>query len=329
MKPPELDSIEDYRRLIDDPVYWMPYVDEVCKRHKLADGDVRIETGITGTYPVFKVNNRWIVKFFGRLFDGDRIYTTELEAHRIVSTCHEIPIPAVISHGRLFNNQAGWHWPYLIFELVSGYNLSSLRSNITTENLACIIEDLGRMVRHLHSLPVPNGFYLKQTWDRYANMLEKNRADIELRHRKWGDIPEHLLCQITTFISNTKYLIPSNTQPFLLHGDLTADHILLDWAGNEWKINAIIDFGDALVGDPLYELIAVQIDLFQCDKDLLKIYLQAYGSDYEIGLSESRKLLCLCLLHPFNVFLGFFQRHPEAAQLDSLDDLTSWLWQLE
>jgi hygromycin-B 7''-O-kinase len=39
----------------------------------------------------------------------------------------------------------------------------------------------------------------------------------------------------------------------------------------------LIDFGDAMVGDLHYELAALHLDLFDCDKRLLRQFLDHYG----------------------------------------------------
>ena len=329
MKPPDIDNIDDYRRLLEDPDHWHPYITEVCHRHSLVREDIIPRVGIPGTYPVFNVSNRWIIKFFGRLFDGGNTMLRELDAHRIVSSDPDIPVAGLVTHGCLFDITAEWRLPYMVFKYIPGVSLSAVRSELTRDNMAAIVEDVGRIVKRLHSLPVPVGAYLKQNWDDYTRMLANNRTECEKRHRQWCDLPNRIINQIDSFLPAPSDLIPSEDKPTFLHADITADHILVQKVGLEWKIRALIDFGDALVGDPLFELIALHIDLFQCDKELLRNFIQVCQPSVQLDEITARKFLSLCLLHSFNIFLGFFKRHPEAACLTSLEDFAYWLWRVD
>jgi len=324
MNPPELDSLEDYNRRFVDSDYWRPYVAEVCSRHGLSDGEISLEVRVPGTYPVFIVDRRWVIKFFGRLFNGGAVFRTELEANGIVSGRLDVPAPALVAHGSLYGDIAEWSWPYLVFEFLPDDSLSHVRDGVSPSNIISIAEELGHIVSRLHSLPLPDGGVLRPTWEDYTRMLESGRAGCEERHKQWGDIPGHMVSQIEAFVLPITELVPRIGPPVLLHGDLTHDHILVRKVGSVWRTSGLIDFGDAMVGDPLFELIA-----FLGNRELLRAFLRAYRPPLHLDNVQARKLLCLCLLHPFNVFLGFFQEHPEAAHASSLGDLASWLWGTE
>lgn len=45
---------------------------------------------------------------------------------------------------------------------------------------------------------------------------------------------------------------PSNKQ--IIHGDLNSQNVVCEKENNEWKVSAIIDFGDSHISYPLYEL---------------------------------------------------------------------------
>jgi hypothetical protein len=44
--------------------------------------------------------------------------------------------------------------------------------------------------------------------------------------------------------------------------------------GVKWKPVSLIDFGDTLVGDTAYELVAIHLALFRCDKELLAEFVK-------------------------------------------------------
>ena len=71
--------------------------------------------------------------------------------------------------------------------------------------------------------------------------------------------------------------------------------------GERWRPIGVIDFGDAMVGDRLYELVALNLGLFRCDKRLLGIFLDTYGFDLALRRDFVRRAMSLTLLHEFNV----------------------------
>lgn len=328
INPPDLECIYNYRRRFADPDYWQPYVSYVCSRHGLVQGDAHPQVGIPGTYPVFTVDRRWTIKFFGRLFDGGDTFLSELDAYTVVSKASGLPVPTLVAQGRLFDEEAEWTWPYMVFEFLPGESLSAVRNSISSANIVAIAQELGRMVSRLHSLSVPKGKSLKPTWETYTRLLENGRTNCVQRHRQFGDLPAHMLNQIEGFLPPVIQLIPKARKPRFLHGDLTADHVLVHQVGSAWRIRALIDLGDTIVGDPLFELIALHLDLFQNNKRLLRDFLQTYRPTLHLSEKQAQRLLALCLLHPCNVFPGFFRRNPEAARLLSLADFASWLWEV-
>lgn len=67
----------------------------------------------------------------------------------------------------------------------------------------------------------------------------------------------------------------TNYTPTLIHGDLSSDHIFLDQEID--KINGVIDWGEASIGDPEFEYFAIYND---------------YGLDFVLELRNILKLDC-------------------------------------
>jgi hypothetical protein len=105
--------------------------------------------------------------------------------------------------------------------------------------------------------------------------------------------------------------------------------MLGDFEGDHWRPSGIIDFGDAMAGDRVYELVALHIGLCRCDKRLLRVFLDAYGFDAGLRRDFVRRAMSMTLLHEFDVLSEVFSRFPEAQQVDGLDELAALLWDLE
>ncbi len=81
---------------------------------------------------------------------------------------------------------------------------------------------------------------------------------------------------------------------------------------------AIIDWGDTRVGNILYELVALHLDLFRGDKHLLKLCLQAYELPIFYQLDFTRKALSMVLLHEFPMPAHVYAPYQDAHSLDEL-----------
>ena len=84
-----------------------------------------------------------------------------------------------------------------------------------------------------------------------------------------------------------------------------------------------------MVGDLYYELSALHLDLFDCDKRLLRAYLDAYGADERTRRALPARAMSAALLHRFNVLVGTFEPRPDARQAETLEDLATLLWDVD
>lgn len=322
ISPPDLATIEEYRRLFKDALYWRPFVEAVCQRHGLTPCAHISTCPVPGTCPVFVVDKKYVVKFFGQLFNGHASFAAERDTYHLLAHDPALPVSRLVAEGVLAPD-----WPYLISEWRAGQSVGELRAELSQQTMAAIAAETGHMARRLHRLPLDATEKLRPNWDAFINRLEKQRPACTELHAQAGHLPAHLVAQIDAFLLPSAELVDRRATPKLLHADLTADHILLTKEQNNWRISALIDFGDAIVGDPLFELIPAYLDLFDGDKELLQIFLQTYGLGGKLDEKQAIKLLNFCLLHPFDVLDGIFEHDPAARELPNLNDLARWLWQ--
>ncbi len=328
MTRPQLDTLDDYRQRFCDATYWAPYVRRVCERHGFVPCR-SIESRVPGTCPVFIVDERWVVKLYGRLFGGGASFEVERAANEIVARDPALAAPRVVAQGSLYAPGSAWHWPYLIFEYVAGISLSQTREAVSFDNKLALAHEIGQMVRRLHGLPLPAAGPLRATWDAFATQLVQSRRECAGHLRARNALPAHLIDQIEHYLPPPSALLDRAHPPCLVHADLTADHVL-GRAGPDgvWHMLALIDFGDVVAGDPAYDLVALHIDLFGCDRRLLRAYLHGYDAP-KPDPDFARKAMAMTLLHRFNAeILGAVMQHEEAARCATLEELAAWLWDM-
>ncbi len=322
-----LETLEGYRPGFVDLALWAPYAREVCRRHGL-DPCQAVRPALPGSYPTFVVGDRWVVKLFGRLFDGAASFAAEREANRLLAGSGLL-MPAVIAEGELRDAAEGWPWPYLVFEYIAGVSIGEVWEQVSHRDRLALARQLGEVTRRLHEQPPAGSSVFPASWERYAALLERQRAELQRSHSEWRALPEALQAQLEEYVLPPAELIDRHAAPHLIHADLTANHILGRLERGRWQTLAIIDWGDAMVGNLLYELAALHLDLFRCDPRLLRAFLEAYGLDAAARRELPRRAMSVALLHQFNVLTRLQRDRPDLDGATSLEALAEGLWSVE
>lgn len=305
---------------------WAPYVLQVCQRHGF--GCRTLSPGLPGTFPTFIVEldpegfqrpfESVVVKFFGPLFNGGDSFRIERDVgYWLEQQTLAIPSPAILAEGQLDAD-----WCYLIFEHVHGVSIGQVRDQLSQGDWLSVARQMGEYMRMLHALTVDRLAELspasQPSWDGYASFLIKQRTCAKANHRTWNDLPTHLLDQIEGFLLPVEQLVDLSSSPHLIHADLTADHLLGSLVTNNWQTLAIIDWGDAMTGNLLYELVALHLDLFRSDRYLLYNCLDTYNLPQFYCQDFPRKALSVVLLHQFPMPAWVYAPHRDARTLQEL-----------
>ena len=306
--PPTFASIQVYSSRLVDAGFWGPYVAEILERHDLADPAREPVAGFNATYPTFLYGDV-VVKLFGCVRTWRESYAAERAAQALVAADRAIAAPRLLGEGRLYDDVDA-PWPYLITTRMSG--VASWRAALSTEQRSALAEELGRQVRRMHALR-PSGLTTDADWP----ALDVRAA------AKHSSLPPHLLTQIDDYLARLG--------PFdrvFVHGDLVANHVFVE----NGRLTGIIDWGDAMATDRHYEIIQLYRDMFDCDKALLRVFLDA--CDWPVGKDFPRQALGLAL---YRQATGHAQHHtmdvfePIAALLplqdiSTLDELATELF---
>ncbi len=318
-------TLDGYRRYFTDARFWEPFVLLVSARERIPV-DRPPRSGLPGTFPTFIVSDHWVVKFFGPLFDGPSSYQVELAASQLLAP-HGLPIPALLGCGNLYPpGTAEFPWPYLIYEYIPSPCIGEVYDQVSFGSMQTLARQLGKLLHRMHSLPLQPGSVLSECWDHYLEHLTRLSADCQARHTAWGSLAPHLLAEIPGYLLPPPALLPPSASPSLIHADLTQDHLLGDLQDGDWRLSAIIDFGDALSGDLFYELVVLHLEIFNADWRLLREFLAAYQPSPFHRQDFIHKAMTLTLLHPYDAFALPFAHRPALRQVNSMGELASSLW---
>ena len=256
-----------------------------------------------------------MVKFFGRLFDGERCWHVEQEAAQLLSNFPAVPVVRLMASGEL-EKEPGWM--YLVFEYVPGVSIGKVYTRIPFKEKLSFASWLGEWLPQMHRIEPRYGTALPGLSEELARSWFNSRWQKE--PSGW---PVHLSRQVKAYLSANGSFFQGGHESFI-HADLTQDHILGRFTEGHFTTLAVIDFGDAMRGNIYYELAALQLDLFNCDKRLLSAFLRAYGMPPYKDFVH--KAMVTSLLHQFDVYAPLFVWKPELLESSTLDELAERIW---
>lgn len=182
-------------------------------------------------------------------------------------------------------------WPYVLMSRVDGVALAEVWPTLAAPERRALAAEIGELIAALQALEVP-----PEEGAAWPPFLDGLRAGAEARLRgRHEPGPEPLLAQITPFLADTSL----SERPLVwLHTELLDQHLLLRSVAGRWRLAALIDFADARVGHPLYELPALAEFVLRGEAGLLGPLLDAAGlGPWSPALS--RELCAWSLLHRF------------------------------
>jgi hygromycin-B 7''-O-kinase len=322
LPPPVFATKREYGEVFTKPEFWRPYLDRIAHRHGLSLGAAQ-EIGVPGTHPVF-LSDAEVVKIFSPLFDGGASWRIEKEMYERLERETAIPAPRVLASGQLFEGELNDSWPYLILSRIPGRSVGEDRDRLTEADWGTALRSLGRTIRALHSLPVRDFPALGEERGSFRDHLEAQREGCIERHRSWGALPERLIRQIPDYLPPTEDWIAE--PPVVLHADLTEDHLLGKFIGGAWKPAGLIDFGDARIGDPTYEWVALHFGMLRCDPKSLRLFLNSYYGEEKAFQFDPKRLMSYALLHEFDLFSSAFDWRPELKDALNWMELETHIW---
>ncbi|MFF0829432.1 phosphotransferase family protein [Brevibacillus sp. NPDC003359] len=249
--PPTFPSLQEFILHNNDTSFWMPYITDILKRHDLLEANQELVAGIGGTYPSFLYGDV-VVKLFGHLKPWHKSHSVERAAQTLLANAPEIAAPRLLAEGNL-SDDANHPWPYLITTRMSG--VSWQNAQLTCEQQLSVAADLGKQMAKVHAL-TPTDIATHADW---------SDMDVVTAAKK-SSLPLHLVSQIDDYLASLGPL-----DPVVVHGDLMFRHVFVE----NGRLSGIIDWGDMMVTDRHYEFAKLHLDLFDCDKTLLKAFLEA------------------------------------------------------
>lgn len=311
---PEIRSEEDYRAVRWDPAVWLPALREVCARHDL--DPAAFSRATDGTHVVF-LGPELVVKLFVGIWAEDH----RRERAALASlTGSGLPIPDVPAEGELEG------WPYLLQRRLRGTAIKHVWPRLDLRDQLELAGQLGAFLARLHEVPVDACADPLASDDWPTFVAERRARGVE--HHARGGAPGPWLEDVARALD---VMPPPAAERRLLHADLTSDHALVAQdddpergPGGCWRLVGVIDWADALLGSPLYDLATPAVFLGQGRPGVGRALLRGYGLDPDAAPLDG--LVQAMLIHKYGHVMGAL-RHAHGPPARALRALRRTLWE--
>jgi hygromycin-B 7''-O-kinase len=283
---PEIKTYEDYRAVYRDVGVWLPAMHVICQRHGLDAS--QLEFAPPGTHVVFKVEGDRYIKLFAPPWRDD--LTPERLVLGKLSDRPGPPLPRLVAEGEIEG------WSYLIMTAVEGVPLNEVWGSMSMWDKERIATRCGELMAWLHAVPTEGLADIGIDWPAFVE--RQTRACID--EIAQAGLDERWTRETAEFFAQLPPLFEPDFQPVLLSADITDGHILVSLREGKWDMTGFIDFGDAMLGHPHYELAAPACCITHNSPRLQRAMMLAYGySEDQLNGDLADRLMAYTLIHRY------------------------------
>ena len=319
---PAIDTWAQWASLFDDVSVWRPAIEAICRREGIACD--RIEAPASNTNAVFILDRRVVIKIYSPFFAE---FAFERSLMELLERDAVVPLPAVRAVGVLRDRK---DWRYLALEFCAGRPLDELAPELPRAALLDVAAQVGRAVRRLHAVD-PQPLATIDKGEAWPALVQRRRRRVLPELIERGLIAARVAGELEALLEQA-LAEARNVRHVVVHGDLNAEHVLLEERAGRWTVAALLDFGDARIGVPDYEWMPVWLGLCDRDAAVLRAFLEAYDPALPADPRLGQRIAAWTLLHDYGsdaiaeLFEASGAPRP-AALLDALQDLV-WpgLW---
>jgi hygromycin-B 7''-O-kinase len=313
---PAVETLDAYRTIYHRDDIWRPIIETICRRYYyLNQPCVR---GPDGSHIVYFVGQSFVVKLFVPLFAQD--FTAEKLVARHLAGKISLEIPEIVAEGQV----AGWN--YLVMTRISGTPLQFFWDDLLPDERRAIAVDVGRLIAFLRSVPISGLESLGGDWSQF---LAAQVAALAAHHLPIPELDWNPEQDFATFFDSLEGILGQPFQTVLLLADITREHVFIDYCDRKRQVIGYLDFGDAMLGHPDYEMVAPGLEIAGGDPELLRSLLIAAGyPENTLDQSLSRRLMAYTLIHRYVDLAAVISMVPQARNAANLDELASLVWPL-
>lgn len=280
-------TVEQYEQFKSNAGEITELAQTIMSAHSFPQSNVELFS--EGTNLVFSYHGQYVIKIYPP-YHRDQ-FNAELLVLQHIAGKLSIKTPIIQHQGEIEN------WPYLIMSQLEGESLETLWKTLEYANKLIIIRELGLLIKEMHALPTKGLEGIDFHWEQWVEQQFLHCME----QQRTTQLPQHLLQDISNYLHPVKDHLTKIKKTVLLTGEYTPMNLLVKRIDGIWHVHGLIDFGDAMLGAPEYDLLGPGAFSIQGDKQLLKEFLLAYGyTENELTAALSHHLMALMLLHRYS-----------------------------
>lgn len=274
-------------------------------RHGIASASV--ERCGTGSSPVYLLDD-CVVKIVPPQWR--REFDREVAAMAAVHGATSVRTPELRATGTIDA------WTYMVSERLAGVSLKEVAAVIDADGRARVSAQVGEALASLHHISTRGLDVLACDWDEFTRARVAAAPDFQRRTGLAASAVE----RVDSALKEGAPLVPDDRRA-LVHGDLHHEHALVARDGDQWNLVAIIDFGDAMIAHPEYDLVTPAFFVAGPNRAALFALFDAMG--FVCDERGSRRLTAWSTLHQYNALARFL---PADHGADALDVVRERYW---
>jgi hygromycin-B 7''-O-kinase len=295
--------------------YWQPALETIRARHRLPDGDwSRCTLGKNAVFTLGPV----VVKICPPFWIAD--LQTEADTLSFVNARLPVATPELLATGEL------GAWMYLVESRLPGQLLRARWPVLRLDERVALARQHGALMAAVHALPVHDA-PTRLVFD-WPTRLAEQRGACERAMRQSG-VSEQLLADLAAYLRDAQPLLDADTDRALVHGDLDAVNMLVEYTHSQWQITGLLDWGDATLGPPLHEFISPCVHTYLGERATLLSWYAGYGwtSNRQTPWLE-HNLMARAMLYYAGQFSQLLDKVPGASHYQRWADLAACFWQM-
>lgn len=294
---------------------WRVYVSDIARSENISAGILAPYQ--TGTNLVVDLDGNFVLKLFPPLYTSQ--FVSERATLRLLDGKLSVPIPRIIAEGERDG------WSYLIMTRLHGILGSVAWPALAEPQKERVLREIGRTIADVQSVAPGELSAIEPTW---PDFIARQVAGCIDRHRRQG-LASGLLSDLEELLQDVPGTVPLYAPPVILTGEWIPENFLLVEDLGQWRLAALIDFGDVMTGWREYDLLGPSAFMCAGLPNRVRSFLEGYGLEPKaLGAEMRRRLLMLMVLHRASDLRHIYIDGWE-GRINKLADLETVIWPIE
>lgn len=218
---------------------------------------------------VFRVSDQRILKIIGT--DAQKHFNIERAV--LLTLSDEFPAPRFIASGILENE-----FLYIIMTEVTGKTLQYLWDDLSPAELGAIAREIGTFTAHLHCQPQDKLAEVEAQLGGRQALLEEQKTERITEIEAMDRFSTHHKDELLEFLYGEARIF-LDVPPVLTHSDFSHAHIYIGQENNKLSVTGFIDWGEAMLGPPEWDIAFHWFWTFSQDHNTMLECLNTYYHD--------------------------------------------------